>query len=67
MDAAVLVSEIGEIRERLTAVGEKRGGIAGDDHSGRTTLMDEEHRLQARLSEPKDLAAEAGAGPPPEG
>lgn len=67
MDAAAIASEIQEIRERLSAISDERNALDTDDFAGKTALIDEEHRLEARLSELKALAAEAGAGGPTRG
>jgi hypothetical protein len=67
MDAAAIASEIQEIRERLSAISDERNALDADDFAGKAALMDEEHRLEARLSELKALATEAGAGGPSRG
>lgn len=64
MDAAAIANEIQELRERLSAIGDERKALDADDFAGRAALLDEEHRLEARLSELKDLAARAGAPGP---
>jgi hypothetical protein len=62
MDATAVSEEIKEIRARLAEINEARTRLPEDSFTIRVDLVDEEHRLQARLGELRDLAARAGAG-----
>lgn len=62
MDANAISEEITTTRERLAEIDEERGRLPKDAFDERATLMDEEHRLEARLGELRAMAAEAGAG-----
>ena len=52
-----LPDEIKSIRERLRGIEGRRAQLADDDFAGRTSLLDEEHDLEAHLAELVDRAA----------
>ncbi|MFZ0012947.1 MAG: hypothetical protein WAL25_02415 [Acidimicrobiia bacterium] len=62
MDATAVSEEIREIRARLGDIDEARAQLPENAFNTRVDLLDEEHRLQSRLGELRDLAAKAGAG-----
>lgn len=62
MDATAISEEIKTIRRQLAEVEERRHELPEDAFDERATLMDEEHRLEARLGELRALADQAGAG-----
>jgi predicted nuclease with TOPRIM domain len=57
----VVASEIEEIRTRLGEIHDERKQLAAED-ARRDELVDEEHKLQNRLSELKDRVAQEEAG-----
>lgn len=62
MDATAISEEIKRIRKQLAEIEERRRELPEDAFDERATLMDEEHRLEARLGELRALADKAGAG-----
>lgn len=62
MDATEIANEIQRLRGRLDKMDELRGSLAEDAFAERAELLDEEHRIQARLGELRELASKAGAG-----
>jgi predicted nuclease with TOPRIM domain len=60
MDEAV-ASEIEEIRTRLGEISDERKQLSAED-ARREELVDEEHKLQNRLSELEDRVADEDAG-----
>jgi len=62
MDATSITTEIQEIRNRLSEIEGTRRGLAEDDFATKADLLDEEHTLEARLAELRELAAETDSG-----
>lgn len=62
MDANAISEEIKRTRKLLADIAESRDQLPDDAFNERAELMNEEHRLQARLGELRELASEAGAG-----
>jgi hypothetical protein len=62
MDATAISEEITTTRKQLANIDERRNELPDDAFEERAELMDEEHRLEARLGELRALADEAGAG-----
>jgi len=62
MDATAVSDEIRDIRARLAEIDEARRRLPENAFTIRVDLLDEEHRLQARLGDLRDMAARAGAG-----
>ena len=62
MDANAISEEIKRTRKLLADIAKSRDQLPDDAFNERAELMNEEHRLQARLGELRDLASEAGAG-----
>lgn len=52
-----LTSEIKEIRARLNDIADEREHLAGDADSRREELLEEEHRLETRLTNLEDTMA----------
>lgn len=61
MDDAV-IAEIVDIRTRLGEIAEEREHLAGDSDSRSKELLEEEHRLEARLTELEDEVADSETG-----
>ncbi len=62
MDAAAIAEEITKTRKQLADIDEKRQKLPDDAFEERAQLMDDEHKLEARLGELRALAKEADAG-----
>lgn len=62
MDANAISEEIKRTRKLLADIAESRDQLRDDAFNEGAELMNEEHRLQARLGELRELASEAGAG-----
>jgi len=61
MDDAV-IAEIDDIRTRLGEIAEEREHPSDDSDSQRKELLEEEHRLEARLTELEDEVADSETG-----
>jgi len=61
MDEAV-ITEIDDIRTRLGEIAEEREHPSDDSDSQRSELLEEEHRLEARLTELEDEVADSDTG-----
>lgn len=62
MDATAISEEIKNTRDQLADLQERRERLPDDAFEERAELMDEEHSLEARLGELRELAGKAGAG-----
>ncbi len=62
MVTETLADKIQRIRSRLVEIARERQGTQSDDFVRRSELLDEEHTLQARLSELQDEAVNLGVG-----
>lgn len=57
-----LISDIEEIRARLDEITEEREHLPDDAVSRRDELQEEEHRLEARLTELEDTVSQETSG-----
>lgn len=62
MDAATISEEMTKTRKQLGDIDKQRKELPEDAFDERATLMDEKHRLEARLGELRALAERFGAG-----
>lgn len=62
MDVTAISEETTKTRKQLAAIEERRRQLPDDAFEERAELMDEVHRLEARLGELRARAREAGAG-----
>ncbi|HEX6221667.1 MAG TPA: hypothetical protein VF115_11285 [Acidimicrobiia bacterium] len=62
MDTTAISDEIHSVRKQLAELEERRSQLPEDAFADRAELKDEEHRLEARLGELRELASKAGAG-----
>lgn len=58
----VVASEIEDIRTRLVEINDEREHIPENETGRRDELLDEEHKLEIRLTELEDHLAEEDAG-----
>jgi hypothetical protein len=62
MVTETLADKIQRIRGRLAEIADERAATEAEDFTRKSELLDEEHTLQARLSELQDEAADLGVG-----
>jgi hypothetical protein len=62
MVTETLADKIQRIRGRLAEIAAEREATEAEDFARKTELLDEEHTLQARLSELQDDDADLGVG-----
>lgn len=62
MVTETLAEKIQRIRNRLAEIARERQDTPADDFACRSELLDEEHTLEARLSELQDEATDLGVG-----
>lgn len=62
MGTETLADKIQRIRNRIVEIEKERSELPAEEFSRRSELLDEEHTLEARLSELRDEAAAEGVG-----